>query len=81
MRCTMLVAIIGSLLPALIAATPAQAEPAARKTPPRVQARPEPRHGVSFLVDGRLVLGLDGGAGMRRPFHPAVGGLSAAAVT
>ena len=40
----------------------------------RVQARPEPRHGVSFLVDGRLVLGLDGGAGMRRPFlYPVLG--------
>jgi len=48
--------------------------PAARLSPPRVQARPEPRFGVSFLVDGRQVLGLDGGAGMRRPFlYPVLG--------
>jgi hypothetical protein len=53
---------------------PVPAQPPARKVPPRVQARPEPRHGVSFLVDGRLVLGLDGGAGMRRPFlYPVLG--------
>jgi hypothetical protein len=51
-----------------------RAEPTTRKTPPRVQARPEPRHGVSFLIDGRLVLSLDGGAGMRRPFlYPVIG--------
>lgn len=50
------------------------AEPSRRKPPPRVEARPEPRSGVSFLVDGRLVLGLDGGAGMRRPFlYPVLG--------
>jgi hypothetical protein len=50
------------------------AEPSRRKPPPRVQARPEPRSGVSFLVDDRLVLGLDGGTGMRRPFlHPVLG--------
>jgi hypothetical protein len=54
--------------------TSAFAAPPARRVPPRVQARPEPRHGVSFLVDGRLVLGLDGGAGMRRPFlYPVLG--------
>lgn len=52
----------------------ATAAESSRKPPPRVQARPEPRSGVSFLVDGRLVLGLDGGAGMRRPFlYPVLG--------
>lgn len=56
------------------AATAAADDAAVRRPPPRVQVRPEPRSGGSFLVDGRLVLGLDGGAGMRRPFlYPVLG--------
>jgi hypothetical protein len=55
-------------------AASALAAPPARRVPPRVQARPEPRHGVSFVVDDKLLLGLDGGAGMRRPFlYPVLG--------
>lgn len=63
-----------TLAVAAVMSTTAPAAPPARKPPPRVQARPEPRMGVSFLVDGRLVLALDGGTGMRRPFlYPVLG--------
>ena len=61
-----------SLLP-----QPGHAEdpPATRRTPPHVQAIPEPRLGASFQVDGWTVLGLDSGLqGMRRPFlYPVLG--------
>lgn len=46
-----------------------------RRTPPKIQVIPEPRLCATFLIEGRRVLGFDGGgAGMRRPFlYPVIG--------
>jgi hypothetical protein len=70
-----LVSVFGSLGDSsAVAQAPAASVLVERKTPPRVQVRPEPRWGASFWVGGRQVLGFDPGNGMRRPFlYPLLG--------